>query len=154
MAYFLKKSILSVHSGEKPTRSIKMKLKIGLKMMDLAGFSPHWTLIINFSKKQAINQKWTRQIFLLSLCVARVKRRSSNNSSLRKFFEKTSLQKCLFQAFSKRLRSSEGKIGFPWVPESIFKKSFKIVLNMIGKLLGTLWGPKHIQTTFGSHSLL
>ena len=32
MAYFLKKSILSVHSGEKPAKSIKMKLKIALKM--------------------------------------------------------------------------------------------------------------------------
>ena len=32
MAYFLKKSILSVHSGEKPAKSVKMKLKIALKM--------------------------------------------------------------------------------------------------------------------------
>ena len=32
MAYFLKKSILSVHSGEKTAKSIKMKLKIALKM--------------------------------------------------------------------------------------------------------------------------
>ena len=31
-AYFLKKSILSVHSGEKPAKSIKMKLKIALKI--------------------------------------------------------------------------------------------------------------------------
>ena len=32
MAYFLKKSILSAHNGEKSAKSIKMKLKSALKI--------------------------------------------------------------------------------------------------------------------------
>ena len=51
MAHFLKKSILSLERGEKPAKSIKMKLKIALKMMDLAVFSPLWTLKIDFFQK-------------------------------------------------------------------------------------------------------
>ena len=48
MAYFLKKSILSVHSGEKPVKSIIPKAIFSFILMDLASFAPLWTLKINF----------------------------------------------------------------------------------------------------------
>ena len=51
MAYFLKKSILSVHSGEKPAKSIIFKAIFSFILMDLADFSQPWTLKIDFFKK-------------------------------------------------------------------------------------------------------
>ena len=51
MAYFLKKSILSLHSGEKTDKSIIFKAIFSFILMDLAVFSPLWTLKIDFFKK-------------------------------------------------------------------------------------------------------